>query len=46
MKNNTDPLNRVIGNWGIFEFILCVIFFPISLFYIIFRVAQEISRDE
>jgi len=38
-------VHRVIGEWGIFEFVLCVIFFPISLFYIGFRILQESARE-
>lgn len=41
-----DPLFRVIGHWGLFEFVLCVIFFPLSLFYILFRFLQELSKEE
>ena len=47
MKQQYDLglVHRVIGEWGLFEFALCVIFFPISLFYIGFRLLQESSRE-
>lgn len=41
-----DALHRVIGDWGLFEFVLCVIFFPLSIFYILFRFLQELSKEE
>jgi hypothetical protein len=45
MKPEKDALDRVIENWGLFEFVMCLIFFPYSLFYILFRVIQESSKD-
>lgn len=41
-----DPLHKVIGDWGVVEFVLCVIFFPLSLIYIGFRLLQEMSNEE
>jgi hypothetical protein len=39
------PLNEVIKNWGMKEFVLCVFLFPFSLFYIMFRYLQELIKE-
>ena len=47
MKNMEDNLlvaiRKVVKDWGLLEVVLCFIFFPLSLFYILLRVFQEIE---
>ena len=44
MKNQ-DPLlksfKKVTADWDVVEFVLCVVFLPLSLLYIALRMAQE-----
>lgn len=41
MDKEMEALKRVISDWGVFEVILVIIFFPWSLLYIGFRLIQE-----
>ena len=34
-------LKRVVRGWGVFEILMVVIFFPLSLLYILVRFIQE-----
>lgn len=34
-------LKRVVRGWGVFEIVMVVIFFPLSLLYVLVRFIQE-----
>jgi hypothetical protein len=38
-------LQDVIWCWGLFELIMVIIFFPYSLVYVLFRMAQEYNSE-
>jgi hypothetical protein len=34
---------KVTKDWGVFEFVLMIVFFPLSLLYLAFRMLQEME---
>ena len=39
-------INAVMGDWDVVEFFFCVLLFPLSLLYILFRILQELGKEQ
>jgi len=44
MNDPLKALNRVVQDWNLLNYLLIVIFFPLSLGYVVFRMIQEIDK--